>query len=246
MAGPFAAALAASGPAEGNLILRAARALAGASGREPADLAIDLDKRLPVGGGIGGGSADAAATLRLLQRRWRIDLAPDRLTALATSLGADVAMCLASVPLRARGIGDLVTPVEGWPVLPLVLANPGIAVRTPAVFARLTPPRDPPLPHMPAPIASATEAARWLETTRNGLTEAAIAEAPAIADVLAALAGLPGCLLARMSGSGPTCFGLFHDTAASAAAAALLAAAQPAWWVVATQSGPSPGQAGAA
>ncbi|MEZ5865086.1 MAG: 4-(cytidine 5'-diphospho)-2-C-methyl-D-erythritol kinase [Geminicoccaceae bacterium] len=128
--GPFAGGL---GPAEDNLVLRAARMLAAAAGRSPA-FAIRLEKLLPVASGIGGGSADAAATLRGLARLFGLDWPADRLRELGLDLGADVPVCLWGRPARLRGIGERLDPVRGLPGLPLVLVNPGIGLGTAAVF----------------------------------------------------------------------------------------------------------------
>jgi 4-diphosphocytidyl-2-C-methyl-D-erythritol kinase len=224
--GPFAAGLDA-GPQ--NLVLRAAHALqeiVGARG----GAAIRLRKNLPVASGIGGGSADAAATLSGLCGLW--DVAPGRaaLHAVAARLGADVPVCLDGAASFVGGIGEDLAPARGLPPAWLLLANPKIATPTPAVFkARQGP---------------FTRAARWtdpprdfgafaarLQSCANDLTEAAISVTPAIRDVLVALAELPGCALARLSGSGATCFGLFADEAGARAAESRLRGRQPGWWV---------------
>ena len=220
--GPFAAGLTA-GP--GNLVLRAARALAGWRGGQ-AGAALVLEKRLPVASGIGGGSADAAATLRLLCRLWGIEPGQDALAGLALSLGADVPACLHSRPARMTGVGDVLSPLPALPECGLLLVNPGVAVSTADVFrgriaafsaAGETPVRS----------GDAAALAASLASLGNDLEAPALAVAPVIGDVLAALRGLPGCLLARMSGSGATCFGLF----ASAAEAVRRCGDLPgAWW----------------
>ncbi len=207
-------------PADGtNLCLRAAHAVG-------VDAAITLDKALPVASGIGGGSADAAAVLRALGR------VPDR----PESLGADVPVCLLSQPALMRGVGEVVIPVPGLPVLHLVLVNPGVGLSTPAVFAALRSRDNPPLPDLPAG-ADADGLVAWLAGCRNDLQPPAIGLAPGIADALDALTA-QGALLARMSGSGATCFGVFPDADAAAAAADLVAAAQPRWWVTPTATLP--------
>lgn len=211
--GPFAAGLAAD---PDNLVLRAARRLAdeaGRIGRTVPGVALTLDKHLPIASGIGGGSSDAAATLRLLDRLWRLDLGGERLAALALSLGADVPMCVDGRPARIGGIGEAITPIENFPPLSLVLVNPGVAVATPTVFRALASRDNPPLPDLPARFRDAADVAAWLGATRNDLEPAAIAVAPEIAEVLARLRAQPGCLLARMSGSGATCFGVFREGA---------------------------------
>lgn len=227
--GPFAAALA--GEAD-NLVLRAARALAAAAG-VTRGARLRLVKRLPVAAGIGGGSADAAAALRALDRLWGTDLDPERLAAIAARLGADVPACVASRPARLGGIGERIVPAPGLPPFGLVLANPGVAVATPAVFAAYAARGeafDRPAA-LPDAWPEAATLARDLALCRNALEPAAIALCPAIAEVLAALRTLPGARLARLSGSGATCFALFDDAAAAAAAARRLATAHPSWWI---------------
>jgi 4-diphosphocytidyl-2-C-methyl-D-erythritol kinase len=234
--GPFAAGLAV-GPE--NLVLRAARAHAAAGGRIDG-LTLRLTKRLPVASGIGGGSADAAATLRLLGA---ISTLPgeraSELPALAASLGADVPMCLLSTPARASGIGEILEPVSALPALPMLLVNPGIAVSTPAVFQRLERADNPALPPIPSTFADMAAVAEWLRATRNDLEAPAIAALPPIADVIARVDAEPECLLARMSGSGATVFGLFPDTASVDRAAARIRADHPTWWVVSTRTAAS-------
>lgn len=220
--GPFGAALA---DEPGNLILRAAHVLAEAAGIAPRAV-LRLDKRLPVASGIGGGSADAAAALRLLDRLWGLGFGADRLTALAAALGADVPVCVRSRPARMGGIG---TDLSLAPVLPdcgLLLANPGAALGTPAVFGARGGPFSAPAV-LPERWADAAAMARDLRAQRNDLEAAAIALCPAVGDVLAALHALPGCLLARLSGSGATCFALFADAAAARRAARALPSR---WW----------------
>ena len=224
--GPFAAGLAVE---PDNLVLRAARRLAEEAarlGRTVDPVALTLIKRLPIASGIGGGSSDAAATLRLLDRVWGLGLGRARLAELALPLGADVPMCVWGVPLRARGIGELIDILPPLPPFRLVLVNPGVAVSTPAVFGALTRRDHPPLPEWSERFADVDA----LEETRNDLEAAAISRAPVIGDALAALRAEPGCRLARMSGSGATCFGLFARQDA-AHAASRLTARRPDWWV---------------
>ncbi len=224
--GPFAAQLAA---AADNLVLAAARRLAAALGRRPA-VRLTLEKNLPVASGIGGGSADAAATLRALARLWRLDWPGDRLRELGLALGADVPVCVYGRPARLRGIGERLDPIRSLPDLPLVLVNPGLAVATAAVFKAFAMPdlavRRPVLPAQP----SLGRLALWLAASRNELEPAAAALAPEITAVLERLRAIEGCLLARMSGSGATCFGLFADPGQARAAAAAISAAEPGWW----------------
>ena len=220
--GPFAAGLQA-GP--GNLVLRAAHALARVAGR-PVGATLVLHKHLPVASGIGGGSADAAATLRLLCRLWDLHLPEGSLHTIALGLGADVPVCLASRPARMTGIGEVLSPVPPLPPVGLLLANPGIEVATADVFrARAGPfsPPAPPSPEWPDGVALASS----LAATGNDLEAPALAVAPEIGAVLDELRALSGSLLARMSGSGATCFALFASPAEAERASANL---PPAWW----------------
>lgn len=228
--GPFAAAI--GGPAEDNLVLRAARGLASLAGtRQGARLT--LEKRLPVASGLGGGSADAAAAIAVLERLWGI--APDQAARerLALSLGADVPVCLGGQAAHMSGIGEAVAPLAApLPPLGVVLANPGAALATPAVFRSLAGRFGPadrlePVPGDKAGLVAA------LAARRNDLQAPALTLCPAIARVLDAIEATPGILLARMSGSGATCFGLYVDRQAAQDGAAALRAARPDWWVAA-------------
>ena len=205
-----------------NLVLRAARCLG-------IDAAVVLEKHLPVASGIGGGSADAAAALRVLAAMAGVAL-PDAAAVLA--LGADVPVCLAGVPVRMQGVGEVLTALPALPECHVVLVNPGVAVATPAVFKALPNKDNPAISAMPA-CGSAAELAAWLRDQRNDLEAPAMDLAPVIGEVKAALAARPGCLLARMSGSGATCFGLFASAELAKAAAGILRADAPAWWVAA-------------
>ena len=228
--GPFAAAVPA-GP--DNLAWRAARAAVARWPEAFAPLAITLTKNLPAAAGLGGGSADAAAVLRAMSAIANRPPPPRDLAALALSLGADVPACLHARAARMRGIGGIVTPLAGWPDMPAVLANPGLAVPTAEVFAALEDVPGRPLPPLPARL-SREEAMRWLARTGNDLQAAAVARRPVIGHCLRELAALPGCRLARMTGSGATCFALFDDAAAARAAARRLQARHAGWWVEAT------------
>ena len=221
--GPFATGL--DGESD-NLVLRAARMLAEAAGVEP-KAALVLEKNLPVASGIGGGSADAAATLRLLSRFWNIAVDPMTLHRLAERLGADVPVCLAGQPARMRGIGERLDPAPDLPEYGLVLVNPGVALGTADVF-RARAGDFSGEAALPAAWRAAAEMAETLARTTNDLQPPAITLRPVIGEVLAALSALDGCRLARMSGSGATCFGVFdtpHD--AQAAAATLM---RRGWW----------------
>ncbi|MEZ5810704.1 MAG: 4-(cytidine 5'-diphospho)-2-C-methyl-D-erythritol kinase [Rhizobiaceae bacterium] len=201
-------------------------------------VAIALEKNLPVASGVGGGSSDAATTLRLLARIWNLPAGEGELARIGLALGADVPMCLAGRPLVARGIGEAVTPIPAFPALSMVLVNPGIAVPTGAVFSALAGKQNPPLP--PLPVAPTQgQLIDWLATTRNDLEAPAKTIAPAIDEAGDLLAGT-GALLARMSGSGATCFGLFGDRLAAETAAGAIAKRRPRWFVRAVTTGGSP------
>ncbi len=213
--------------------MRAARALArAAGGRRGA--AIVLEKHLPVAAGLGGGSADAAATLRALTRLWQAELPRTALRAIAAALGADVPACLAGGALRATGAGDRLHRVGPIPrLVPMVLVNPGVALATGAVFSRHRRPFSGPAPVL-RPCGDTARLADALAAYRNDLEASARRLAPVIGDVLDALGATPRCLLARMSGSGATCFGLYPTAAAARRAAGRLRRRQPGWWVRAT------------
>ena len=224
IAGSFGEGLSA-GP--DNLVLRAAAALREGAGVR-AGAAIRLDKRLPVASGIGGGSADAAAALRLLMRLWDVDVPGEALHGIAAALGADVPACLASRACRGEGRGDALDFLDERALagIPLLLVNPRVAVPTGPVFARWDGVDRGALP-VGDPLAAALAG-------RNDLEPPARAMQPVIAEVVAALASQPGVVLARMSGSGATCFALFDDGGARDEAGRAIAAAHPGWWRLAT------------
>ncbi len=219
--GPMAPGLSADGD---NLVLRAAR-LMGVTGAD-----LRLTKNLPLASGIGGGSSDAAATLRALAGMTGRPL-PDAAGTLA--LGADVPVCLDPRPQRMRGVGEDLSPVQGLPPFWLVLANPGVAVPTPAVFRALDGGTGAPMPAILPDWPDFGALTGFLAAARNDLQAPAVTLQPVIGQVLAALAAEGGCRLARMSGSGATCFGLFAERAMADAAAAGIAARHPDWWVMA-------------
>jgi 4-diphosphocytidyl-2-C-methyl-D-erythritol kinase len=221
--GPFAAGLAAE---QDNLVLRAARALAAAAGIAARGHLV-LSKNLPVASGIGGGSADAAAALRLLCRLWRVEPDAAVLARIAAGLGADVPICLAGRSSRMGGLGERLGPAPALPACGIALVNPGIALATAEVFRARHGDWSGPAA-LPTAWRNAGETAHDLTRLRNDLQPPAIALQPVIGEVLAALESTPGCLLARMSGSGATCFGLFVDAATAAAAAPGLQ--RPGWW----------------
>lgn len=221
VAGPEGAGLQAE---PDNLVLRAARTM----GVENA--ALILDKHLPVASGIGGGSADAAAALRALARLTGLPL-PTAEEVL--HLGADVPVCLSGRPARMTGIGEHVRSLPPLPPLACVLVNPRLPVPTPQVFAALKTRENPPLPDVPASsFATAEGFAGWLASnSRNDLVAAAREVAPILTDVQAVLEATPGCLLARMSGSGGTHFALYATALAARTASEALRAAHPFWWI---------------
>ncbi len=215
--GPFAADL---DPGPANLVRRAADALRAAFAGADAG-GFRLEKNLPVAAGIGGGSADAAAALRLLCRRWRLDPAEPRVGQIAVALGADVPACLASRTAFGEGRGDRLRPAAATLAgTPILLVNPRALLATGAVFAAWDGedrgPLDP-----ERPLAGRND----LETPARGLL-------PAIGDVLAFLGRQRGVALARMSGSGATCFALFEDDAARDAARRGVPSG---WWSLASR-----------
>jgi 4-diphosphocytidyl-2-C-methyl-D-erythritol kinase len=229
VAGPFAGMLV---DEPDNLVLRAARRLAVLAGRE-AQVRITLDKRIPVAAGLGGGSADAAAALRGLNRLWRLGMAPADLAIVGAGLGADEPVCLAGCTVRMRGIGQRLEPWYRMPAQAMLLVNPRLPLATAAVFRALElrqerPARDWPPPSEPEAFMA------WLAVRENHLEAPARRILPQIGDVLATLKAQQGCRVARMSGSGATCFGLFYDDATCHEAAAAIGRAQPGWWLAAS------------
>lgn len=231
--GPFGGALSAE---PDNLVLRAARGLKEQLGNEATELGahITLEKNLPVSSGIGGGSADAAATLRALQKLWKLQAPKSALESLALSLGADVPVCLHSRSTFMEGIGEELTPTPPLPEIPAVLVNPGVAVSTPAVFGKLLSKTNPPIAQRV--WADETGFFDALASMRNDLEAPAIAAEPAIGEVKAALMESQGCRLARMSGSGATVFGLFSSDQ-EAKAAAMTITGRYGWWSAPTTLG---------
>jgi len=236
VSGPFARAV---GPTSDNLVLKGACALA----RQVSGLELGsfvLVKHLPVAAGVGGGSADAAAALRLLARANALDLADLRLANAAKGTGADVPICVDPRPRIMRGIGEKLSEPLPLPRLAAVLVNPGVPVATREVFGALAAPR------LSTPNATGRQAQiplrreellAFLRTHGNDLEAPAISIAPVIAEVLARLRAAPGCELARMSGSGGTCFGVFASEIVAMAAARDISATNPPWWVCPTVLG---------
>jgi 4-diphosphocytidyl-2-C-methyl-D-erythritol kinase len=229
--GPFAPAL---GNAEGNLVLRA---LASFRARWPAALpagvALRLRKNLPVAAGLGGGSADAAAALRLFATIGAGDFAFGDLLELAVSLGADVPMCLYSRPAEVRGLGEIVLPLKAFPACHVVLVNPLVPVVTADVFRKLEKRDNPGLPELADPLLRPAQLGLWLDETRNDLEAPAMVLAPVIGELKTRMARFDGCILARMSGSGATVFGLFGSSAQAHQAAHDLRTQWPDYWVAA-------------
>jgi len=202
-----------------NLVLKAARLLSPGRGA-----AIHLEKHLPSQAGIGGGSSDAAATIRALCELWQIELDADPLT-----LGADVPVCLAMSSARMQGIGERLEPLPPLPPLWVVLCNPGAALPTPAVFGALGNKSNLPIKFPPSGAFLS-----WLKDQRNDLQEAAVQLAPQVGACLALIAQQKGVAVTRMSGSGATCFGLFKSSELADLAARNISGIQPNWWTVST------------
>ena len=208
--------------------MRAATLLAESAGVH-AGARLHLEKHLPAAAGIGGGSSDAAAALRLLNRSWQCGLDESALMALGMKLGADVPACIAARPVWVGGVGEQIEPADGLPPAGIVLVNPRRQLATADVFRARTGSfstggRFRPMPRAPSGLAEA------IDGRRNDLAAAAQTLVPEIATVLKRLATLPGALMARMSGSGATCFALFSDRVAAVSAGRIFAQRQPDWW----------------
>lgn len=230
--GPFAKPLLG---ADGNLVLRAVTAFRRRwPDALPTGLALTLRKNLPIAAGLGGGSADAAAALRLCARWSAVPVQFGELLELALPLGADVPMCLYSRPAEVRGLGEIVLPLRSFPSLHVVLVNPLVPVVTADIFRRLERRENPGLPEVGDPFARPAQLALWLSETRNDLEPPAIALVPAIAELSQRLGAQSGCILARMSGSGATVFGLFGSSAQAHQAAHDLRETWPDYWVAAS------------
>ena len=235
VAGPFGAGLARDGD---NLVLRAARAVL-AQSRSAAGARLTLDKHLPVASGLGGGSSDAGAAFRLMRALIQADLSDDMLESMAADLGADGAACFRAQSVIAEGRGERLSPASALPPLPAVLVNAGSAVSTPGVYRRFDERGrfgEVARPVVPM-LQDAADVAGWLSNLRNDLQAAAIDVQPEVGEVLELLSAQPETLLARVSGSGGTCFALCADDCAAKALAARLAAMRPDWWVRACRLG---------
>jgi len=229
--GPFASGL---GAEQDNLIFRAVRAFVAELGREMGELAFTLEKNLPVASGLGGGSSDAGAALRLIRDVFAPGFDDARLERVAASLGADGAACLWGRPVIAEGRGERLSRAPGLPVVDAVLVNPGVAVSTPAVYRALDASGafgDVARPLMPDAFENTEELAGWLASQSNDLETPAVAVAPQVGAVLDTLRDEPEALLARVSGSGGTCFALCADDIAAETLAERIEAMSPNWWV---------------
>ncbi len=209
-----------------NLVIRAARMLSDRGA------ALRLRKNLPVASGIGGGSADAAACIRLLSDMWDID--GPSLEELAR-LGADVPVCMAQAPTRMSGTGEKLVPIPSIPTFWIVLANAGQGVETGAVFGAITSRDNAGLANLPESFPEVSDLFDFLRGQRNDMQVAAIEICPIIADVLSALDNTQNCALSRMSGSGGTCFGLFYNEKGATAAAMDIRENHSDWWVVSAE-----------
>jgi 4-diphosphocytidyl-2-C-methyl-D-erythritol kinase len=222
-----------------NLVVRAVEALNSRAGEAGPLMRLLLTKRIPVAAGLGGGSADAAATLRLLNRDWELGLDDKLLAEIGAPLGADIPMCVHSQPVVATGIGEAVKLAAAIPPLPVVLAFPGGGLLTEAVYSGLKNIDGSGLPALPTSFASQMDFVFWLRQTRNDLEPPAM-EISALAGAAAkALGSDADCLFARMSGSGSSGFGIFYKLQSAERAAARISAAHPDWWVQATMTGGS-------
>ena len=231
--GPFACALAGEAEA-GNLALRAVRAARELAGGGP-PLAVSIDKQLPVAAGLGGGSADAAAALAAAAKLFGARAGGTAFEAAAAALGADVPACLRSGPVAVSGIGDMVVPAPPLPSFALVLVNPRVRLATAEVFRAFAGPFSDAMPLERSPAGPAALAAE-LALRRNDLEAPATRLVPEIGEALAMLAAASGVLLARMSGSGATCFGIVADLGAAESVAASLRRQRPDWWIAATRT----------
>lgn len=231
LSGPYGDGL----PVDGsNLVLKARDRLRAEFPDEAFPVAIDLEKYLPIASGIGGGSSDAAATLKALITLWRISIDPVRLNSIGLSLGADVPMCLHGKPVIARGIGEELEEVATFPRLPMVLVNDGNAVSTPQVFSALKKRDNSGLPAIPE-LRNINDVCAYLQQTENHLFAATAELLPAIVKTMDALRSTSP-RLARMSGSGATCFAIYDTDEAAATVASHLRYIYPSWFVIDTHS----------
>ncbi len=221
--GPFGAGLDAG---DDNLVMRAARLLSGNGAK------IRLRKNLPLASGIGGGSSDAAACIRLLSKMWKVDVPSlEKLT----TLGADVPVCMAQVATHMSGIGEALVALPALPKFWIVLVNAGQGVETGAVFAAMNARDNTALSRIPARFTTADNLFDYLRAQRNDMQAPAIECCPVIAEVLRAIEATKNCALSRMSGSGGTCFGLFSSEADAFKAANRIRVNHPEWWVASVE-----------
>ena len=195
------------------------------------ETSISLEKRLPVASGIGGGSSDAAAVLRGLNEFWELGYSLSMLEVMSASLGSDVPMCVRNIPVLATGTGTELKNLPDFPDFAIVLVNPGLALSTPDVFAKLLGKNNSRLPVRPEGFGSLSALANWLETTRNDLEPAAIELCPEVSTCLHHLKQIDGCAFARMSGSGATCFGIFETQLQADRAQVKLMSEIPDYWI---------------
>jgi len=238
--GPFADALK---DETDNLVLKAARALdvwAEERGHKTSPVELILEKNLPIAAGIGGGSSDAAAVLHLLAEHWSLPIPIDELESIGKAMGADVPVCLRGCPTLVSGMGEILSPAPELPAFSLVLVNPGIEVPTKRIFNTISVRSGTVPPPFPPRFESARTFAMFLDGLFNDLAAPAKAIAPVIMSAEGALVATEGCLIARMSGSGATCVGLYEKDEDAVAAAAKIGQANPSWWVKAARTFVSP------
>lgn len=212
-----------------NLILKAAHKISLALGKN-LNIAITLDKKIPIGAGLGGGSADAAATIKALLGFWDATLPQGTLNDILLSLGADVPVCYQEITSYMEGIGDIITPLPSSPKIPALLIYPNEFCSTPDVFNSYMKPFTAPL-ELPQDLSDTEKFIMFIQGQRNDLTSAACRKTPAIRDILGAIQAQSGCQVARMSGSGSACFGLFDTEENSKKAATTIQKERPNWWV---------------
>lgn len=213
-----------------NLVLKAAWALRAAAGRRELGARLTLTKRLPVAAGLGGGSSDAAAALRALTALWDLDFSLRQLAEIGAAIGADVPVCVHARAARMSGIGEVVTPLAAWPALPALILHPGAALSTGPVFRAFDDIDPAPLSDGAVMAAGDLDGAlRRLAADANDLEAPARRLCPAVGEALDLLAELPGARLARMSGSGASCFAIFETLDAARESAALIQRARPDW-----------------
>lgn len=229
ISGPFAGNLS----AHDNLVLKAARLLVQYAGK-PLGARITLHKQIPVGAGLGGGSADAAAALRGLRDVWDIELDDTALAQMALALGSDLPVCLQAQPSWVSSIGEHIEPIRLETDMWIVLVNPGIPLPTAQVYKSYVPPHRQAATHTKR-IGSQRELVDLVTPLHNDLQPAAFSLLPEIKNVLAMIAHTPNCLLVRMSGSGATCYGLYESEISARQAADAIKTAQPAWWIQETR-----------